>query len=301
VARSLRIAWLALAVASAASAQHPLPPRDRTLAERVALADAVALARVALVEPGRLHLEDARALRGEVPDGFQVKRSPLAPPPFEEGDLAVFFLRGARSPFVLADAPREMIRPADEAAARELAQAVGDLVAAGDDPARILALHAAWLEGPDDGLRELAVAGLDDPLRPPTPAFALERARVALDATRPPGARRASARVAALDAEALALLLAWIPGGSSGADGAVVDVALRKAVLLRAAKADEAILRALASPDPGIRRSGLLAASGLRDHAGEKLRAEVAALAQREPDPEVRTDAERAARRLGLR
>jgi hypothetical protein len=301
VARSLRIGWLALAFASAASAQHPLPPRDRTLAERVALADAVALARVGLVEPGRLHLEDARALRGELPGEFAVKRSPLAPPPFEEGDLAVFFLRGARPPYVLADAPREMIRPADDASARELAKAVGELVAAGDDRGRILALHAAWLEGPDDALRELAIAGLDDPLQPLPPAFALERARVALDATRPRGVRRASASVAAPDPEALALLLAWIPGGSSEADAAVTDVALRRAVLLRAAKVDEATLRALASPSPEIRRAGLLTASGLRDHASEKLRAEVAALAQREPDAEVRVEAERAARRLGLR
>ncbi len=301
MARSLRITGLALAFASAASAQHPLPPRDRTLAERVSLADAVALARVGLVEPGRLHLEDARALRGELPGEFAVKRSPLAPPPFEEGDLAVFFLRGARPPYVLADAPREMIRPADDASARELAKAVGELVAAGDDRPRILALHAAWLEGPDEALRELAVAGLDDPLQPLPAAFALERARIALDATRPRGVRRASARVAAPDPEALALLLAWIPGGSSEADAAVAEVALRRAVVVRAAKVDEATLRALASPSAEIRRAGLLTASGLRDHAGEKLRAEVAALAQREPDAKVRVEAERTARRLGLR
>lgn len=301
MARSLRIAWLALAIASTASAQHPLPPRDRTLAERVALADAVALARVGLVEPGRLHLEDARALGGEVPGEFTVKRSPLAPPPFEEGDLAVFFLRGARPPYVLADAPREMIRPASDASARELAKAVGELVAAGDDRPRILALHAAWLEGSDDALRELAVAGLDEPFQPLPAGFARERAQVALDATRPRGVRWASASVAVRDPEALALLLAWIPGGSSEADAAVSDVVLRRAVMMRAAKTDAAALRALASPNPEIRRSGLRAASGLRDHAGEKLRAEVAALAEREPDAEVRVEAERAARRLGVR
>jgi hypothetical protein len=301
VARCLRIAWLVLAVAGAASAQHPLPPRDHTLAERVALADAVALARVGWVEPGRLHLEDARALHGEVPGEFEVKRSPLAPPPFEEGDLAVFFLRGARSPYVLADAPREMIRPADDASARELAKAVGDLLAAGDDRARILALHAAWLEGPDDALRELAVGALDDPRETLPAGFARERAHVALDAARPVAARQACATVAARDPEALGLLLAWIPGASSDADARVTEVALRRAVVERTAKVGEASLRALGSPNPAIRRAGILAASGLRDHAGEALRAGVAALAQREADPEVRTEAERAVRRLGLR
>jgi hypothetical protein len=291
----------ALALAGAARAQHPLPPRDRTLAERLTLADAVALARVRLVEPGRLHLEDARALRGELPAAFEVKRSPLAPPPFEAGDLAVFFLRGARSPYVLADAPREMIRPADDDAARALARAVVDLVAAGDDRERILALHAAWLEGSDDALRELAVSALGDPRETLPPTFASERARVALDAARTAGARRACAAVAARDPEALDLLLAWIPGGSSEADAAVADVALRRAVMTRAAQIEGATLRALGSASPALRRAGLRAAGGLGDHAGVALRTEVAALAGRETDPELRAEAERAARRIGLR
>jgi hypothetical protein len=309
VARSLRTAGPALGAAFAAAlclaqpapAQHPLPPRDRTLAERLALSDAVALARVGLVEPGRLHLEDARALRGELPAEFEVKRSPLAPPPFEEGDLAVFFLRGARSPYVLADAPREMIRPADDAAARALAQAVVDLAAAGADRARVLALHATWLEGTDDGLRELAVAALDDPRETVPASFASERARVALDAARPAGVRRACAVVAARDPEALGLLLSWVPGGSSEADVGVGDVALRRGAMARAAEVESATLRALGSASPALRRAGLRAAAGLGDRAGPALRAEVAALAGRETDVEVRAEAERAARRIGLR
>jgi len=298
VAAALRIAWLAIAVAVPAAAQHPLPPRDRSLAERLALSDAVAVGRVLFVEPGRLHLEDARALHGEVPAELTVKRSPLAPPPYEEGDLAVFFLRGARPPYVLVDAPREMIRPADEAAARELAKAVGDLVAAGADASRILALHASWLEGSDDALRELAAAGLPEPL----PAdFARERARVAMDETRPRGVRSASAGVAARDADALALLVAWIPGESSDADAAIADLVLRRAASLRASKTEEAVLRALASPNAAVRRAGVRGAAGLRDSAGERLRQEIARLAEGDPDPELRIEAQRASRRLGAR
>ena len=41
MARALAIVWIVLAIASPAPAQHPLPPRERTLAERVALSDAV--------------------------------------------------------------------------------------------------------------------------------------------------------------------------------------------------------------------------------------------------------------------
>lgn len=298
MAAALRIAWLAIAVAVPAAAQHPLPPRDRTLAERLALSDAVAVARVSLVEPGRLHLEDARGLRGEVPAELTVKRSPLAPPPYEEGDLAVFFLRGARQPYVLADGPREMIRPADEAAARELAKAVGDLVAAGGDASRILVLHASWLEGSDDALRELAAAGLPEPL----PAdFARERARVAMDAARPGAVRSASAGVAARDAGALALLVAWVPGESSDADAAVADVVLLRAASLQAPETEEAVLRALASPNVAVRRAALKGAAGLRENAGEKLRQEVAALAEGDPDAELRIEAQRASRRFGTR
>lgn len=247
---ALRIAGVVVAIASSASAQHPLPPRDRTLAERVALSDAVALARVALVEPGRLHLEAARALRGEVPGEFQVKRSPLDPPPYQEGDLAVFFLRGARPPFVLADEPREMIRPASEVEARRLAQAVEEVVGAGGDAERILALHVDWLEGPDAALRDLASAALVEPL--PT-GFAQQRARVAMDRGRSLEARRASATVAVRDTKALELLLAWIPGGASEADAAVAEVVLRRAAALRAAGTQDALERALASPQPGLR------------------------------------------------
>jgi hypothetical protein len=298
VAAALRIAWLAIAVALPAGAQHPLPPRDRTLAERLALSDAVVLGRVVLVEPGRLHLEDARALRGEVAAELTVKRSPTAPPPYEEGDLAVFFLRGARPPYVLADAPREMIRPADEAGARELAKAVGDLVAADGDAQRILALHASWLEGSDDALRELGAAGLAGPL----PAdFARERALVAMDAARPRAVRSASAGVAVGDAGALALLVAWVPGAASDEDAVVSDVVLRRAASLQAPNTEEAVLRAIASPNRAVRRAGVAGAAGLRENAGDRLRQEIAALAAGDPDPELRVEAQRAARRIGLR
>jgi hypothetical protein len=199
---------------------------------------------------------------------------------------------------VLADAPREMIRPADEAAALALAKAVGDLVAAGDDAQRILALHASWLEGSDDALRELGAAGLEGPL----PAdFARERARVAMEAAQPRAVRSASAVVASRETGALALLVAWVPGGSSDDDAAVSDVVLRRASSLQAPGTEEAVLRAIASANASVRRAGVAGAAGLREKAGDLLRQQIATLAAADPDPELRVEAQRAARRIGLR
>jgi hypothetical protein len=122
-----------------------------------------------------------------------------------------------------------------------------------------------------------------------------------MDAARPRAVRSASADVAAGDAAALAMLVAWAPGGSSDDDAAVSEAVLRRAASLQTPNTEEAVLRAIASPNAAVRRAGVAGAAGLRENAGDRLRQEIAALAAADPDPEVRSGAQRAARRIGLR
>lgn len=285
-----------------AAGQHPLPPRHKPLFERVALSDAVALGRVLRIEAGRLRVERVRGLLGELPDEFEVKRSPLRPDACQVDDLCVFFLRGAREPYVQADAAPERIRLGDPAAARRLADALADLIAAGSDRERLLALHRGWL-GADDPLRGLALDAFlhpAPPFGPLTPASARELARAATEPDRGLEERRASALVAMLHAEGLEQLIESLPGPAGAAQADVSARALRMAALRGSRGTADALRRTLSHPDPEIRRVGL-------DVLGELLRREegaspvgretVARIAREDPDPEAR---QRAARALEL-
>ena len=102
-----------LVTASVASAQpvpaHGQPRPLRPIHTRIGLADATALVTIEAVDSGRLHVRDAQSLIGSVAAQFEIKRSPSRPPPLEAGDHALVSLRGARSPYLLLDEPREVI------------------------------------------------------------------------------------------------------------------------------------------------------------------------------------------------
>jgi hypothetical protein len=286
--------------APVAWAQHPVPAREKTLLERIAAAEAIALARVLRVEPGRLHLGGSRTLAGELPDTFQVKRAPLRPPPHQAGDLGVFFLRGARSPYVFAAGSGPILELEDDAAARRLAAAVEALIAAGRGHERLLALHLEWLQSSDETLRRLALVALLDPQPPlgPLPdGFGVARARIALDGQRPLLERRASARLAVADAGGLAELVSRTPGPA--ADAEIVATALLSGAARRVPGTGAAILRALGAADEEIRIAALRAAGLLRGGAAPELREAVSRLAEDEPNGSLRREAERTLRRLG--
>lgn len=104
-----------------AQAPHAIPPLVRALHERTQLAEVVALVRVTGISAGRALVETRAGLRGAPPASFEVKYSPLHPPPLRAGDRALLLLRGARPPYVLVDEPREVLvfdTDADEAALR---------------------------------------------------------------------------------------------------------------------------------------------------------------------------------------
>jgi hypothetical protein len=293
----LALALLA-AVAAPARAQHPIPTPGRPLHVRIAAADVVAVATIGAIHEGRIEVRDAALLRGDAPASFEIKRSPAAPPPFVTGVPAVLLLRGARSPYVLVDEPREVVLPPDAAAARRWTEALQALFAAGSDPGKLLHTYLVWLDGEDETMREAAAAALSDfaaPFLPLGREDALDRARAALDPRRAPAARRVSAMLAITQADGAAALLAGLPGDS--ADPQVVAIALRAPGLPRES-GEAALLRALADDDREVRRAALLIAPTLWSDAVQE---KVVTMVTSDPDPGVREDAADAKGRAGVR
>lgn len=299
LARRLALAALLLSAFAAperASAQlgHGLPPPARPLHLRLARADVVAIGEVERVDVGRIAVRPLHVLRGAPDASFAVKRAPSRAPELAAGDHALFLLAGAREPYVFVDEPREVLRFSDAAREELWRSALGALVAAGDDPAAVLAAYLAWIDGDDDELRASAVRALAErraagavPLPPRT---ALERARIALDPTRPAPVRRASASVACLADEGLAALLAGI--GRADVDPAVAQIALASGGLSRADGIADATVRALAHPSSDVRRAGVGIAALV---AGDgSVRRALERVARADPDEALRSDANRA-------
>lgn len=290
---------LTLLVALPAEGQHPLPRLRKPLSERVALSDAVVLGRVTDVAPGRLHVQRVEPLLGEVPEAFEVKRSPRGTGLYEVGDLAVLFLRGARTPYVHVDEARERIQFENPEAARRFAAAVEALVNAGDDRVPLLALHRAWLASPDDQLRRLAVNAFmlaEPPFGLLAPSTARELARTAADPDRTLEERQASAMVALTREEGLAELVSQVPGPARAADAGITERVLRRAIQRRAQGTADALRRTLVHPDPEIRRVGLrLAATRGSLTVSREV---VARIAESDPDSETRRQAERTLQKL---
>jgi hypothetical protein len=250
---------LALGLAAPAGAQvHALPPGPRPLHMRLAEADVVAIGTVAEIGAGRIAIVDAEALRGEASGRFEIKRSPSRPPPLAVGLSALLPLRGARSPYLLVDEPRELLVLEDEASVAVWRDAARQLLATRDDRRALLGLYLEWLDGPVESLRDAAGAALVDArsgLLPLPAEVAGERARAALDPDRPASARRTSAMLAGSDAGATSALLAAIP--DEAPDPQVVELALRAGVARGDPGIEAALLRCLDHPDATVRRAAV--------------------------------------------
>ena len=187
---------IGLALAPVASAQHPMPQAPRPLHTRLAAADVVAIATIGAIGDGRVEIRDATVLRGDAPAAFEIKHSPVAPPPFVTGVPAVLLLRGARSPYVLVDEPREIVLLRDANDAQRWTVALQALFAAGADPGRLLHTYLGWLDGDDEKLREAAASALSDSRAPFLPLGSRGRpgARARRGRSRTARRRRAASR-----------------------------------------------------------------------------------------------------------
>ncbi len=295
--RTLVVLVLVLGLAPLARAQHPLPQGPRPLHMRIAEADVVAVGTIGPITEGRIEIRDATVLRGNAPANFEIKRSPSQAPPFVTGVPTVLLLRGARSPYVLVDEPREIVLLRDAADAKRWTSALQALFAASANPDTLLPLYLTWLDGDDENLRDAAGAALSDfraPFLPLGRDDALARAAAAVDPKRETTARRVSAQLAMTQLDGAAALAAAIPGGA--ADPQVVAIALRGSDTSLREQRIAALLRALAHEERDVRRSALFAAPLLWNDA---VAAKVAELAAHDPDPGARADAEEAKGRGG--
>ena len=299
---ALGLALAVLLAPAAARSQgamgHPLPPALRPLHVLLARSDAVAIGTIDAVDGGRIRVRGAVAVVGDPGGSFELKRAPSNPPSFAPGARALLLLRGARSPYVLAEEPRESVLFASEEAEARWRAALPELHAALRDPVRLRDVYLAWADGADDGLREQALRGLYDaeaPFQPLPPELTRERARMALDPARAPGSRRASAAIAVLDPAGAAALVAAVPGAVPEPDpvrAEVYEIALQGGLMRRNEVGTvAAIRRGLAASDTGVRR---VAARWGAQLSLPDVRAAVAKLAG-DPDPEVRRIAEKAA------
>jgi hypothetical protein len=294
--QTLAVLVLVLGLVPAAHAQHPLPQGPRPLHLRIAESDVVAVGTIGPITDGRIEIRNATVLRGAAPAAFAIKRSPAKSPLFVTGVPAVLLLRGARSPYVLVDEPREIVLLRDAADAKRWSSALQALSDASADPNRLFQIYLAWLDGDDENLREAAGAALTDsraPFPPLARDAALVRAAAAVDPHRAATARRVSAQLAMTQSDGAAALVTAIPG--SAADPQVVAAALHGASVDRELRV-AALLRALADEEHDVRRVALFAAPLLWTDA---VAAKVAELAAQDPDPGARADAQEAKARGG--
>jgi len=299
--RSLHAAGLALVVAAtlagAARAQHPIAPTTRALPERMALADAVAVARVAAVDLGRIRLEEARALSGSVPASFEVKRAPGSPPPLAVGDRAILLLRGARAPYVLVDKPEETIRLADAAAETRWVAAISAWLAVRERPRAWVQVYLDWVDGGPDTLRELGVRGLTDPkapFQPLAPEIYADLGRAAWDPQRSLPARRTYAILARFGPKGAEQLAEGMRSAPLDCDAAIAEIALNAATAQTAFEPGPILIRGLDHGDAEVRRSALQAAQSLRGRANAELKARIERVAREDGEAWLRADAERA-------
>lgn len=210
----------------------------------------MALGTIARVESGRIDVEDAFAIRGEPGDRFRLKRSPSRPHGLAPGERVLLLLRGARTPYLVVDEPREILKISSAEREERWRAGLSALMQARSDEAR-REVYLEWLDGSDDELRRAAVQALVDRTHTPLPVpadLARERARIALDPGRPVAVRRASATVACQNAAGTSALLAGL--GAPEVDLAVLKLGLGLGAMQRADGVTEALVAVLRSNDP---------------------------------------------------
>jgi len=287
--------------AARAQAGHPLVNPIRTLHERLASADRVVRGRIAAVATGRISVEDARALVGTSPPAFEIKRSPLNPPPLAVGDEAILFLAGARPPFVLLDRPVEVIRLVEPGQAARWTAAIRALAAARGDAAAEIAIYLGWIDEGPATLRALAGGGIGELLRT-HPALragvAADRVAHAVDPAADPGARDFSAQLAASTPTGAARLCRALLEGDAPLLARTTELALRGGALAAAPDAAALLRRAVRDRDARVR---LAAARALPTVASADREAALAAarhLAEHDTDASIRRRGERIVREL---
>ena len=158
----LVLALLLPGLARAQFAGHPLPPGPRPFHDRVAEIEVAAVVLVEQVHEGRIGVRRETVLAGAPPERFEVKRSPLRPPPLATGDRALLLLRGARPPYVFADQPAEVIRLSDAAMTARWQETVRDVIAHRGDPAALVPVYLDCVDRGPETLREIGRSSLLD-------------------------------------------------------------------------------------------------------------------------------------------
>jgi hypothetical protein len=286
--------------ATTAQGPHPIPRPVRPLHERVAAADAAAVATVRSVEMGRILLSDVDPLVGEVVDPFEVKRSPSRPLPLSVGDRTLLLLRGARSPYLSVDTPREAIRIASPEAEAIWSEAVVLLHREREHPAAWVDLYVSWLDSGHGSLRDLAVVSLSDlsaPYQPLPDGFFRERARAAWDPGRPAEARRAAARLAALHPSGTVLLAELAGGCPTDSDPDVLELSARSALIHATPGGAPAVLCALSDRNAAVRAATVREAGRSPAPLEASVRSRVEEIAAEDGEPFVRDAAKGALER----
>ncbi len=293
-------AGLAVLLASASGVAqvpgaHPMPKAPRPLHVLAAATDAIALGTIESVSDGRIQVRDAIAIEGSVPPELELKRAPSNPPPYARGDRVLLLLRGARSPYVLVDEPRESVVVPAGGNERWLV-AIRAFQAARAQPEELRDLYFSWLDGDDPVLRDLGLRGFYDPsaaFQPIPGALGAESARRALDPSYPVEVRRARAAVAVLSPDGYVVLARDVLLPGTAEDGTVYETALQASLLRRKEVVDirPALARGLRSSDAAVRQVAVRYAVNARDPA---IVTEVDRLAAEDPNAAVREAAKRA-------
>ncbi len=285
----------------AAQVGHPLVNPVRPLHERLEAADLVVRSRVARIEMGRIVLEDAVALVGAVAPRFEIKRSPLSPPPLSVGDETILFLAGARAPYVLRDEPVEVIRLVEPSQATRWTSAIRELAAASGDPGRQIDIYLSWVDEGPATLRALGGEGASKLLgrhKELIPDVAGARVAAALNPGADSEARIFSARIAGATAPSVRALCRGLARSRDPLDPQITELALRGGGVAGGPEIGELLDRAIRDADPEVRMAVARALNGVARTDRARAMAAARFLAESDPEEAVRRQGERIVRNL---
>jgi hypothetical protein len=285
-----------------ASAQgHPSAGRPRSIHERLDAADRVVRIRVGAVSEGRIAVEEATALVGTATAPFEIKRSPLRPPPLVADDHAIVFLRGARPPYVLVDEPGEVIRLVEAAEGQagsdeRWSDAIQALSAGREETAALAETYLDWIDVGPTSLRALGADGLLDLIeRNPSlrEGIGAERVVHVVDPAAQIDARRVSAQLAASNPRSGAALCEAVAASDLPLDAALTELTLRACGRSRSEAAITLLERAATHQDVTVRGAAVRSLALIATTAPERTLALAKRLAEKDPDNSVRRAADR--------